>query len=323
MRLKKEYGILAAVIIVLILYLVFQKTDRTNYTLPALPGINKKDITKLQIEKSGSVIDLNKRDNTWYIDPKEYPADTTLVNSMLDVIETLTLTAMVSESKNYVRYDLDERKKIHVKAWAGTTLLREFDIGKTATTYQHTFIKLTGDPNVYHARGYFQKEFDKTMGDLRDRTILSFKKEDIQQVEIFKDGEAIVISRKEVPEDNDKKKEQTETASAAKKKTVVWQTADEKQMDTEKIKGLLSSLSDLNCEKYIEDAKKEAYKDPTLSLKLKGKKEEWISIYKKIEETAKNQPATSSQNAYVFLLSEFQVEDITKTVEEILKPKQD
>ena len=38
---------------------------------------------------------------------------------MLDVIEELTLTALVSESKNYVRYDLSHDEKITVKAWKG------------------------------------------------------------------------------------------------------------------------------------------------------------------------------------------------------------
>ena len=320
MKLKKEYIILAAVLMAISLYLVFRKTDRSHYQLPKLPKFSVKEITKLQIQRPGSTIELQKRDNTWYIEPKKYPADTGKVKDILDVIETLTLTVLVSESENYIRYDLGGDKKIGVKAWAGNTLSREFDIGKTASTYQHTFIRLTGDPNVYHARGYFRSKFDKTVDDLRDLTVLSFKKEDIREIQIRKDKETMVISRKEVPEKEDNKQDKAKPSSPAEKKTVVWQTADGKPINQEKLTRLLASLSDYTCDKYIENAKKEDFKDPVLTVVLNGKKEHTLSVFAKPDKEAKDQPAISSQNAYAFLLSDSQVDFIKKIAEEMLKP---
>ena len=90
----------------------------------------QKEISKVEISKQDTTIVLNRKDNSWQIMPQEYPADANQVESMLDVIEKLSLTALVSESKDYKRYQLEEDNKLIVKAWSGDTLRREFEIGK-------------------------------------------------------------------------------------------------------------------------------------------------------------------------------------------------
>ena len=65
MKVKKEYFILAGVIVALILYLVFHKSNRTHYKLPDIPAVSGKQILKIEIVKAGKSIVLNKKDNTW------------------------------------------------------------------------------------------------------------------------------------------------------------------------------------------------------------------------------------------------------------------
>jgi len=135
MKIKIEYIVLAAIIVCLSLYLVFQKSDEVGYSLPDISDIHKKDISKLEINiPSEETLVLNKDDNKWMIASRNYPADQGKVESMIDVIDELTLTALVSESENYSRYDLGDDKKINVNAWAKDTLIRSFDIGKAAST---------------------------------------------------------------------------------------------------------------------------------------------------------------------------------------------
>ena len=200
MKLKKEYILLAAVIIGLGAYLIFQKTDRTHYRLPEPSKISKDDISKIEIKTADRTIEIKKKDGEWVIGPKAYPADADRIREMLETIAALKLTALISESKNYVRYDLNEAKRLAVKAFSGNSLLREFDIGKTAPTYQHTFVKLAGDPNVYHARGYFRTKFDQSVDDLRDQRVLSFEKVQIKDVEIVYNKETYHLSRETVSE---------------------------------------------------------------------------------------------------------------------------
>lgn len=321
MKIKKEYFILAGVMVALILYLVFHRSDRTHYKLPAITGVSGKQISKLEIGEADKAVVLNKKDNTWYIDPKGYPADSDKVKNMLDVIENLTLTALVSESKNYVRYDLTHDKKITVKAWNGKILSREFDIGKAANTYQHTFVRLATDSNVYHARGDFRRKFDQTVDELRDKTVLSYSQKDIREITLTKDKKTITLTQKHVSEQEGKKKDKPDKTSEKPETKIVWQDAEGKKTDNAKVDRLLSFLNPLECETYINDAKKDDLKNPTYAVALKGNKEYSLSIFAKKDKDAKTYPAISSENEYPFLLTESQVESIKSKIEDILEAR--
>ncbi len=319
MKLKKEYLILAVIIVALTLYLVLHKTDRTHYQLPIVPEVAKKNITRLEIDTSDQPIVLAKKDNTWYIDPEKYTADSGKVKPMLDVIESLNVTALVSESKNYFRYDLSDDKKITVKAWEGNSLSREFDIGKPATTFRHTFVKLEGNPNVYHARGNFRNTFDQTVEKLRDKTVLSFEENEIREIHLEADKKTTIISQTERPVEDSGKKEPAAESPASQKTERLWQTPEGKTIDEPTLNRLLSTLSGLKCETYINDKKKKDFKDPNYGVTLKGAGEYSLSIFSPAEEEAKNYPAISSGNDYPFLLSASQVETIEKIIKEMLK----
>ena len=100
MKKKKELGILGIVIIALSLYLILYNPDRTRYQVPELPHLSGTDISKIEVSKGGTTILLTKKDKNWQIVPEGYLADTDKVRKILDVIEDLTLTALVSKSKN-------------------------------------------------------------------------------------------------------------------------------------------------------------------------------------------------------------------------------
>jgi hypothetical protein len=322
MKIKKEYFILAGVMVALILYLVLHRSNRAHYKLPDITKVSGKQISKLEVGKADKTLVLNKKDNTWHIGPKGYPADSSKVKNMLDVIEKLTLTALVSESKNYVRYDLTNDKKITVKAWQEKTLSREFDIGKAAATHQHTFVRLATDPNVYHARGDSRRKFDQTVDELRDKTVLSFTQKDIREISLTKDKKTMILSQKQVSEQEGKKKDKQDKTSKEPETKIIWQNADGKKLDNAKVARLLSILNRLECEKYINDVKKDDLKNPTCAVALKGDKEYSLSVFAKKDKDAKAYPAISSENDYAFLLSGSQVESIKSKIDELLEVKE-
>ena len=323
MKLKKEYFILTAILVALILYLALHRSNRTHYQLPELSEVTGKHISKLEITTSVNSIIFNQKDNTWYIEPKGYRADPTKVKKMLDVIEKLKLTALVSESKNYIRYDLNNDKNIDVKAWQGNTLLREFDIGKTAPTYKHTFVKLPNDPNVYHARGDFRRNFDRPVDDFRDKTILSYSQNTIQGIKLTHEGKTIYISRKEIPETlPEKKDEPADKASKEAKTKTVWEDTDGHEVAPFKVNSLLSFLNSLECERYLDDSKKEDFKNPIYNVTLKGEKEYSLLVFAKKEKNAKSYSAISSENESPFSLSDTQVDTIKSKLGEILNLKE-
>ena len=323
MKLKKEYFILTAILVALILYLALHRSNRTHYQLPELSEVSGKHISKLEITTAGSSIIFNKKDDTWHIEPKGYRADSTKIKNMLNVIEKLKLTALVSESKNYIRYDLTNDKNIHVKAWQDKTLLREFDIGKAAPTFKHTFVKLPDDPNVYHARGDFRRNFDRSVDDFRDKTVLSYAQNTIQGIALTHEKKTISLSRKEIHETHPEKKDEPAAKASKELKTkTVWEDTKGHEVTLSKISSLLSFLSSLECERYLDDLKKEDLKNPIYTVSLKGEKEYSLSIFAKKDKNAKNYPAVSSENESPFSLSDTQVDTIKSRLDEILNVKE-
>jgi hypothetical protein len=319
MNIKKEYLILVALILVLSLYLILHKRDKSHYRLPEFPKVMQKEISKVEISQQDTTIVLNRKDNHWNIVPQGYPADANQVESMLDVIEKLSLTALVSESKNYKRYQLDEGNKVIVKAWSGDTLRRKFEIGKAAATFQHTFVKLSDDSRVYQASGNFRNKFDASVDNLRDKTVLAFDAKDIQEIRLSKGEQSIVFTRKQVPDEITSSEEEKSQSSQAPTEQATWKSTDGKRADESQLNRMLTTLSNLRCEKYLDDRKKEELSDPIYTIQLTGIKKYSLSVFSKIDESSNNYPTTSSDNDYPFLLPSRQVNDIIKNPEEFLE----
>jgi hypothetical protein len=319
MKIKKEYIILILIIIGLSAYLLIRSSDHTRYQLPKLEGLKQSDISKIEISKNGNSLILEKRDNQWYIEPTGYLADKTKVNAMLNVFESLTLTALVSESKDYNRYDLNAEKRITAKAWQQATLKRDFDIGKAAPSFRHTFVRLDGDSRVYHARDNFRSKFDFTSDDLRDKTVLSFKTTDIQQVQIITDQASVKLLRSNVPVAPAATNQQKSESGPAAAVKFEWQDEGGQKANEQNLNRLLTTLGDLKCADYIDDRPKDAFSAPIYTANLKGIQDHQLEIFAKLQKDDKKYPAISSDSDYPFLLSETKVQQIMINPGEMIK----
>jgi hypothetical protein len=319
MKVKKEYLILILIIAALSAYLVMRSFDRTHYQLPEISSLDPGKITKIEISKNDDSIVLKKKDTQWYLDPPGYLADANRVKDMLKVFETFSLTALVSEAKDYSRYDLQAEKRINVKAWLGDTLQRNFDIGKAAPSFRHTFVKLEGDSRIFHASNSFRSKFELTLDNLRDKNVLSFKPADIQEVQITGDQASVKLVRGEVPVGPTvSQEEKADTAPAAAVK-FEWQSSDGKKGNDQNINRLLTALGSLRCEQYINDRDKDSFSAPIYTVKLKGVQDYRLDIFAKLKQDDKNHPAVSSANDYPFLLSDSQAQQIMQDPGEFLQ----
>ena len=318
MKIRKEYIIFIVVIVALSLYLFLRKQDRTHYKVPELSPIAQPEISKIEISKKGTAITLSKKGSIWRIAPQGYPADAGKAEDMLDTIEKLTLTVLVSESKNYTRYDLGGDQKLTVKAWTGDTLKRDVAIGKVAPSHRHTFVQIGGDHRVYHASGNFRGVFDLTLDNLRDKTVLKFEKAEIQEVQVSKGRESVVFGRKQVPVEIKLDQEAEASSPPAAKTDTLWETAEGQRADEAKLDRLITTLSNLRCAKYVDGRKKEEFTEPFYTVRLSGVQEYNLSIFDRLDKDAKTYPAISSVNDYPFLLQEQQANDIMKDPEGLL-----
>ncbi|MCX5881821.1 MAG: DUF4340 domain-containing protein [Deltaproteobacteria bacterium] len=315
MKLKKEYIFIAIAIVLLVGYLSVRETDRTEYRLPAIAKVATSDITRIEIARQEGTVVLEKMDTQWRIQPQDFPADSGKVTAMLDDLEKLSLTALVSESKSYSRYDLEADKAIRVKAWAGDGLKRDIHIGKPAPTFQHTFVRIGDGPEVYHARQNLKNAFDQTVDKLRDKTVLAFNLEEIKEIAITKEGKQTVVRKSEMAlppaASSPAPAEGTPPADAtAKPAEIQWLTDQGKPADLSKMNRLLSTLSHLSCESYLDGKSISDLSNPISSFVIKGNKDYTLTLYAKSEKDAAGYPASSSETGSVFTLSDRQAEPL-------------
>ena len=322
MKLKKEYIFIAIAIVLLIGYLSVRETDRTEYRLPAIAKVAGSDMTRIEIARQEGSVVLEKKDTKWQIQPQSYPADSGKVTAMLDDLEKLSLTALISESKSYSRYDLEPDKAIRVKAWAGEDLKRDIQIGKPAPTFQHTFIRVGDEPQVYHAQQNLKNAFDQTADKLRDKTVLAFTLEEVREIIIAKEGIQTVIRKSESAHPPAAPSPPAEGAppsdAAGKPAEVQWLTDQGKPADLSKMNQLLSTISHLSCDSYLEGKSISDLSNPISSIVIKGKKDYTLTLYAKTGKDATNYPASSSETGSVFTLSDRQAEPLTAAPEALI-----
>lgn len=323
MKVKKEYLLLILIIVVLSIYLFVQRANHEDPELPKLAELDSNTINRMLITKADTSIELTKKDEQWLIKPQDYPANTVTVKNMLNAAAKLTTTALVSETGIYERYDLNSTKRTTVKVFNDQELEREFNIGKTAPTFQHTFVLLAGDDNVYHARGNLVNTFNQTIESLRDKKVLSFEKDQITAIEVQKGDQTRTISKKEIKATPQGDSQEDKTPSPQPTKTK-WVNASGQAVDSSVVDSLLNNMSGLTCDAFMADDAKAGLKDAAWTLTFKsGQGDFSVSVFKKDTQTPPKYTAASSGSRYAFLLNESRVTNFEKNIDKLLKAKED
>ena len=316
MKVKKEYWILAVLIIGLSLYLVFHERDRTQYALPVLQEVPAPEITRIEILKpEGPALALERRNDGWILLPDAYPAESGKTSALLESIGKLTLTALVSESQNYERYGLGKEERIGVKAWAKEKLKRDFGVGKAGPSLQHTFVLLADDRRVFQARENLNARFDQTLDDLRDKGVFRIEVSAVEAVELNDGKKMLSLVRKPIPIDVGTE-QKTEPRAGQDQRT--WESPEGK-VDESEVTQFLSVLSELKCRAYLYDQKKNDFSAPLYTVRVKGMEEHTLLLFAKTEKSKNDYPAVSSQNDSPFLLPEHLAKQIMLPLDQIVK----
>lgn len=336
MKLKKEYLILIVIIIALVLYLTTRSANHDS-EIPQLTKLDSAKINRLVVTvKEGTPVELVKKDELWFIEPKGYKADNVKVKNMVNALADMTLTALVSEAKSYDRYGLTPAEKIVVQAYSEGKLVRTIEIGKAAPTFQHTFVLIEGDPNVYHARGQIESKFDQTIENLRDKTIFDVNKDGITEIAFSKGGQSQTLVKKEIPREpakEEKKAEGTETGqetpAVVEPPEIQWQKPDGEVVSKDVLDRLIGSIAKLNCDGYLEDEDPAKLGDAVWTVTYKvGAEAYTLSGFaapdqesgdrKAEDEKPDNLPCSASTIPYPFYLSKWRVEKFEKSINELL-----
>lgn len=308
-RISKEYVLLALLIASSVAYLVYKKADRVHYRLPALEPVKQEDITSMTVEKGGGKIVLEKAGTDWVISPAGWKADRVKVDEMREMLSTLVITELVSESGDYGRYQLDEKSRARIRAYAGDRLVRDLTAGKAAPTYNHTYVLLPGDRNIYLARGDLGRLFSAPASEMRDMLVFSITPKEVTSVQIEHRGESRTFKRMERGPDA-KGADKAENAATDHS----WEDASGDASSTAVLDSVLATLSKVYCGEYLPDDRKAALGSPVTVITITGRSEAKISIF---EREGEQVPAVSSQNPSPFVMPDYKQEELDKALAKI------
>ncbi|MBI9092963.1 MAG: DUF4340 domain-containing protein [Desulfobacterium sp.] len=298
---KKEYLILGGVIVALSCYLVFHSEEKTNYALPTFSKVAVESITALDIEKNKVVVALEKKGEGWTVSDNHYPVDGDTLKELLDVIEDFQVTALVSQSRDLKRYDLDPENAVKVTAKKGSQTLRTFAVGKVAPTYKHTFVKLDGKNEVFHAPGNFRRSFDKDVEAFRSKKVFSLDRKTLT---------SLVVEKGDIKRELVREKEEGQEGPAA------WKAGDGKAVDPDSVDALVSALADLECSSYAGEATAKGGDKALFSLVADDGKKETLSLYDKEEN--EDYPGVSSGSSDSFFLASYQGGELVSKIDAVL-----
>jgi hypothetical protein len=248
-----------------------------------------------------------KKDERWQLLPQQYPVDPGRIEDILSTLSTLKTTALASESKDYQRYELDDDHKVRVRAWTGDRLRRDFELGKAAPSFRHTFIKLENDHRVFHARDNFRHKFDLDATALQDKAALELTPASVKSFVISSATVDTEFSRLEGDDDQ-----------AAPE----WQRADGEAADRAAVEKWIGTLSNLQHQGFADGISETDLGKPIYTIALKGEGSHTLAIYEKRPSDSDRYPAVSSRADFPFYLSGSQAEQIMLKAAELMpKPE--
>ena len=303
MKIRKNLIIPFAAIVILGLYLAFNTTGKMNYKIPEFNYIESKTIDKIEITGEKGKLNLYSENGVWKFDPDNYRADPSKMTKVLSFLENPQFIDMVSNSKNYQNYGLQEGKFIHIKARivgnSSTHPNRELLIGDQNQNGNFAFIRTPDNTAVFTVQANIRTLFDVNQNDLLDKQIFHMDTSKIDKIDLISDDQKTTIN-KTVDSDNKD----------------IWKSENGLDLDTTTIDQSLRYLGNSRFESY--SLERSVNNDKNLF--MVNLYEEGIihslSILKKNE---KNYSALSSFTVEEFILSENTGTQIMKMFGDTLK----
>lgn len=139
---------------------------------------------------------LRKVDGTWrLIEPVQADADQTEVTSLTTNIPTLEVNHVVDENAtDLAQYGLAE-PRIRVAFKGQNNVAGELLIGERTATQNDLYAVKPGEKRVFLVSSFHDTTFNKKPFDLRDKRVLTVKRDDIDLLEIASGAETLQLGR--------------------------------------------------------------------------------------------------------------------------------
>ena len=207
MKFRNTY-IIAALFLAMIAYLAFVEAPRHDEDTQSkkLLQLKPEDVTELTLTYPDKQIALKKTAAGWHMQkPLDVAADPSAVTNMISALSDTELRRTLDgESKSLETYGLDKPETVITIGLSNGKTLPGVRVGKAAPVGFSAYAHIEGSPNVVLVPSIFQTGMKRDVKDLRDKTIVDFKDDDVQTIElatpdttteVVRDGEAWKIAK--------------------------------------------------------------------------------------------------------------------------------
>jgi hypothetical protein len=162
---------------------------------PVILKVNAADVTEMSIKRKGAdPVTVKKTGGDWQItEPKPYAADQEAVTTILSTLSQLNADRLVEDKASDLKqYGLDPAA-VEVDILGKGT--RELLLGDDTPAGGDVYVKLAADPRVFTISSFNKTSLDKSLNDLRDKSLVTVNPDNVSRVELIKKGQDIEFDR--------------------------------------------------------------------------------------------------------------------------------
>jgi hypothetical protein len=164
---------------------------------PVILKIDPANTTQLVIKQKGSdPVTLEKAAGTWQITgPKSYPADQNAIAGMLSTLSGLSADRLVADKgANLSQYGL-AAPAVELDITGKGHSTQQLLLGDDTPVGGNAYAALAADPKVFTVSNYNKSSLNKSLNDLRDKSLITISADKVSRVELLKKGEDIEFDR--------------------------------------------------------------------------------------------------------------------------------
>jgi hypothetical protein len=182
-----------------IYFVTWKKSDETTSKQEKVfAGLQTDKIDALTVTSDkGDVTSLKKDGTTWQITaPLATKADETEASSIASDLGTVEITRVIDENPSSLKdYGL-EKARIEVDfTAAGDKTAKKLIIGDKTPTGASLYAKRNDDKRVFLIPAMQESSLNKSTFDLRDKTLVKFDRDKVDDVELTSDGKTLAIAK--------------------------------------------------------------------------------------------------------------------------------
>lgn len=150
--------------------------------------LGDEEVRKIGLQGGGKDILLVKADGAWRIErPAAYAADGAVVDSLLTALRSMRAVDFPDETAAPSTYGLDA-PRLAVSLWTGADDSQRTVQFGSENDEKQVYVKTEARPVVYAVNEWTYTNLDKSLGDLRDKTLLAFDAETVSAIEVARAG---------------------------------------------------------------------------------------------------------------------------------------